>query len=77
MSLLITYKDEAIFVKIDVENTDDCKRMVEETVKHFGRLEIAVNNAGISGNAAYPGHAQTPMMEKLMENFDDSDFFHP
>lgn len=31
----------------DVSNSNDCKAMVEAAVHHFGRLDIAVNNAGI------------------------------
>ncbi|XP_027068869.1 11-beta-hydroxysteroid dehydrogenase 1A-like [Coffea arabica] len=31
----------------DVLKVDDCKRFVEETVDHFGRLDHVVNNAGI------------------------------
>lgn len=38
---------EAIFVQTDVTQEDQVKRLVEETVKHFGRLDIAFNNAGI------------------------------
>jgi NAD(P)-dependent dehydrogenase (short-subunit alcohol dehydrogenase family) len=31
----------------DVSQAADCRRAVAETVAHFGRLDIAVNNAGI------------------------------
>ncbi|KAK3035856.1 hypothetical protein RJ639_032993 [Escallonia herrerae] len=32
----------------DVSNVNDCKRFVDATIKHFGRLDDLVNNAGIS-----------------------------
>ncbi|KAK3033359.1 hypothetical protein RJ639_034409 [Escallonia herrerae] len=32
----------------DVSNVNDCKRFVDATIKHFGRLDHLVNNAGIS-----------------------------
>ncbi|KAH7866158.1 hypothetical protein Vadar_016498 [Vaccinium darrowii] len=38
---------DVIAVRADVSNVDDCRRFVEETVKHFGRLDHVVNNAGI------------------------------
>ena len=38
---------EGIYIQGDVSKTVDAKRMVEETVKAFGRLDILVNNAGI------------------------------
>ena len=33
----------------DVSNEDDCRAMVQTTRLEFGRLDFAVNNAGISG----------------------------
>ncbi len=40
---------EAIFVKADTSKPDDNKNVVEEAVKQFGGLHMAVNNAGIGG----------------------------
>lgn len=40
---------EAIFVKADTAKPDDSKNVVEQAVKQFGGLHIAVNNAGIGG----------------------------
>ena len=37
----------SVFVKTDVTKSEDCKRLIEETVKSFGRIDILVNNAGI------------------------------
>ncbi len=36
----------AIAVSGDVSITEDCERMVEETVGAFGRIDVLVNNAG-------------------------------
>ena len=41
---------EAIFVQTDVTSEAQVKHLVEETVRHFGRLDIALNNAGIEQN---------------------------
>jgi NAD(P)-dependent dehydrogenase (short-subunit alcohol dehydrogenase family) len=38
---------EAVFVQTDVTMEDQVKHLVDETVRHFGRLDIAFNNAGI------------------------------
>ena len=40
---------EALFVRTDVRNDDDVRNLVDQTVKRFGRLDIAVNNAGTEG----------------------------
>jgi 3-oxoacyl-[acyl-carrier protein] reductase len=39
---------EAIFVKADVSNGDDVKRMIDGCVERFGRIDILYNNAGIA-----------------------------
>lgn len=39
---------EAILVKADVTKTADIKKLVEETIKRFGKVDVLVNNAGIS-----------------------------
>ena len=38
---------DGIFVKTDVANEDDVRSLVEKTVKAYGRLDFAFNNAGI------------------------------
>jgi NAD(P)-dependent dehydrogenase (short-subunit alcohol dehydrogenase family) len=40
---------EAEFINADVRNEDDVRAMVDETVARFGRLDVAVNNAGTEG----------------------------
>jgi NAD(P)-dependent dehydrogenase (short-subunit alcohol dehydrogenase family) len=40
---------EAFFVKTDVAIPADCEALVKKTVKKFGRLDFACNNAGIGG----------------------------
>jgi len=42
---------KAIFVKADVSSHSDCRSLVEQTVKHFGRLDFACNNAGVGGES--------------------------
>src|SRR5579871_174884 len=40
---------EAEFVRADVRKDYDVRRLVDETVARFGRLDVAVNNAGTEG----------------------------
>lgn len=39
--------DPAIGVPCDVSRPEDCVRLVTETMSHFGRLDVLVNNAGL------------------------------
>jgi NAD(P)-dependent dehydrogenase (short-subunit alcohol dehydrogenase family) len=50
---------EAQFVKVDVRHEPELQSLVDETVKRFGRLDVAVNNAGTEG-AEGPVTSQTP-----------------
>jgi NAD(P)-dependent dehydrogenase (short-subunit alcohol dehydrogenase family) len=40
---------EAAFIYADVRHEEDLKNLIERTVARFGRLDIAVNNAGTEG----------------------------
>src|SRR5437667_12218116 len=53
---------EAIFVRTDVREDEDVRNLVDQTVKRFGRLDIAVNNAGTEGT---PG----PVTEQTAETY--------
>jgi NAD(P)-dependent dehydrogenase (short-subunit alcohol dehydrogenase family) len=46
---------EAITVRNDVSMASECEAAVSAALKAFGRLDIAVNNAGIGGPAALTG----------------------
>lgn len=39
---------KAIFVRTDVRDEMEIKHVMEETTRHFGSLEILINNAGVS-----------------------------
>jgi NAD(P)-dependent dehydrogenase (short-subunit alcohol dehydrogenase family) len=54
---------EGIFVKTDVTKEYDVKSLVEETVKVYGRLDYAFNNAGIE-------ELMTPLVDQASDTFD-------
>src|SRR2546421_6977564 len=53
---------DADFVRADVRHEDDVQALVRETVERFGRLDVAVNNAGTEGK---PG----PLTEQSTESY--------
>ena len=44
---IVALGDQAIGVDADVSKIDDLQKMIDTTVKAFGRLDIMVNNAGV------------------------------
>jgi NAD(P)-dependent dehydrogenase (short-subunit alcohol dehydrogenase family) len=53
---------EAAFILADVRHEDDVRNLVEQTVGRFGRLDVAVNNAGTKGK---PG----PLTEQTSDSY--------
>lgn len=49
IDLIKAAEGEAIFIKCDISKDSEVKAMVEKTVKTFGRIDYAFNNAGIEG----------------------------
>jgi NAD(P)-dependent dehydrogenase (short-subunit alcohol dehydrogenase family) len=43
---------QALFVQADVRDDDEVARAVQQTVDRFGRLDFAVNSAGVGGDMA-------------------------
>ena len=57
---------EALFVKSDSSSADGNRLLVEETVKHYGGLHIACNNAGIGGPIAMTGEYPVDGWDKVI-----------
>jgi NAD(P)-dependent dehydrogenase (short-subunit alcohol dehydrogenase family) len=58
---------EAEFYRTDVRHEEEVKSLVDQTIARFGRLDIAVNNAGTEGT---PGPAVDVTTEKYHAVFD-------
>ena len=46
---LRAFGSEAEFINADVRKEDEVRALVDKTVARFGRLDVAVNNAGTEG----------------------------
>lgn len=59
---------EAIFLCLDLSIEENARKMVEEAVRIYGQIDIAINNAGVMGNPD-PVHALTKeQMDYTMAN---------
>lgn len=50
----------------DVTREDDCRAMVDETVRHFGRLDMLINNAGTSMSGLFTDITDLSIFERIM-----------
>jgi NAD(P)-dependent dehydrogenase (short-subunit alcohol dehydrogenase family) len=58
---------EAEYVRADVRSDDDVRALVDKTLARFGRLDVAVNNAGTEGK---PGPVIAQTMASYAVTFD-------
>jgi NAD(P)-dependent dehydrogenase (short-subunit alcohol dehydrogenase family) len=65
-SLLAT-GGEAEFIRADVRNEDDVRVLVDGAVSRFGRIDVAINNAGTEGT---PGPIGDQTAESYAKTFD-------
>jgi len=66
VSLIKSKGGEAIFLKADTSKPGDHKSLVEQTVKKYGGLHIACNNAGVGGDLAPIGEYPIDSWDKII-----------
>jgi NAD(P)-dependent dehydrogenase (short-subunit alcohol dehydrogenase family) len=67
VSELRAFGAQAEFIRADVRHENDVQNLVDKTVARFGRLDIAVNNAGTEGT---PGPLTAQTAESYAATFD-------
>lgn len=58
---------EAMFVRADSASASDNEALVAETLKRYGKLDVAVNNAGIGGAIAPTGEYPIDGWQKVID----------
>ncbi|GAB7017844.1 glucose 1-dehydrogenase [Halostagnicola sp. A-GB9-2] len=58
---------EATFVRTDISDSDDAKRMIETAVSEYGGLDVLFNNAAIEGPVARLGEYDNDAFEQVID----------
>lgn len=57
-----------IFLPLDISVEENCKIMVEKTIEQYGKLDIAINNAGVMGQPSPLHELSKEAMDFTMQN---------
>src|SRR5690554_5091409 len=57
---------EVLTVKTDVTVEDDCKNLMERAIEKFGKIDVLINNAGISMRALF-NDVDLDVLRRLMD----------
>jgi short-subunit dehydrogenase len=58
--------EQALAVETDVSDKQSCKDMVATALQHFGRIDVLINNAGLSMRAIFED-TDVSVLERLMQ----------
>ena len=61
--------NDAISIKTDVKNIEDCKILIDITVEKYGKIDVLINNAGISMRANFEDLDISVIKELMDTNF--------
>lgn len=65
--LCIKNGSEALVVTADVGKKEDCKNIVDQTVKRFGAIDVLINNAGLTMWADFDTVTNLKALEQIMQ----------
>ncbi|MGL5314284.1 MAG: SDR family NAD(P)-dependent oxidoreductase [Peptostreptococcaceae bacterium] len=71
LELILKDGGDAIYLDLDISKEDNVEKMIKDTLHKYGRIDIAINNAGVMGNPS-------PVHELTKENMDytmDNNFY--
>lgn len=60
------HNGRTLIVSCDVSKESDCEKLIHETVKEFGRIDVLINNAGISMRAIF-NEVDLGVIRKVMD----------
>jgi short-subunit dehydrogenase len=63
--VLKSFNCKVLAVKVDVTNEEDCRTLIEKAVERFGKINVMINNAGISMRALFE-EVDLSVLKRLM-----------
>lgn len=63
------YPDQVLTLRLDLDDRDSMKQAVEQTIAHFGEIDVLVNNAGHGYRAAVEESEPDQISELFETNF--------
>ncbi|MGB4204190.1 MAG: short chain dehydrogenase [Bacteroidetes bacterium HGW-Bacteroidetes-15] len=60
---------EAYTVQTDVKNIDACKNLIDKTIEKYGKIDVLINNAGVSMRATFEELNLSVIKELMDTNF--------
>lgn len=60
---------DCLSVKTDVRNVDDCKNLIDKTIEKYNKIDVLINNAGISMRANFEELDLVVIKELMNTNF--------
>lgn len=59
---------QCLFVQADLSKADNCKKVIDETVARFGKIDVLVNNAGFNDGVGLEKGTPEAFMSSLQSN---------
>ncbi len=66
---IISKGGDALTVVTDVKKIEDCKNLIDQTIKHYKKIDVLINNAGISMRASFAELDLSVIHELMDTNF--------
>lgn len=48
LKIIESFSTSSLLIKANISKADECKKIINETIKKFGKVDFLINNAGIS-----------------------------
>lgn len=63
------YEKQILNIRTDVSDQEQCRNLIEQTVEHYGRIDVLINNAGISMRALFEEVDLSVLHQLMNTNF--------